>query len=274
MKKGSVLLLACTLLLSGCGANSEKEIKPTPSTKQTIEQNNDINIEKLSTKIEVTEANGLVTMKYSLRNNDTIPANFTFPSSQIVDYTIKDEKGQVVYQSSKDLSYTQVITKSTIPENSAKVWEEQVNFADKKLPYGNYEVTANFVPSKVNEKDLNNGAIKPVSQTFSYHKLSTVNENGSKIIVKGENGQYEIKGTYLSDQDKIYYSVEDGHNTLVDETVLPIKIKTGSVNLLDFNVNVPKESLPINGTVTLVLYEKNKDDQVSKSMSITLQQFK
>ena len=184
LKKGSILLLAFTLLLSGCGANNEKEIKTTPSTKQTIEQNNDIDLSKLSTKLEVVETNGLVTMNYSLRNNDTVPANFTFPSSQIIDYTIKDEKGQVVYQSSKDLSYSQVITNVTIPENKAQVWEEQVNFEEKKLPFGTYEVTANFVATKVNDKNIN-GAIKSVSQTFSYHKVSTVNENGSKIIVSG-----------------------------------------------------------------------------------------
>ncbi|PGS51010.1 BsuPI-related putative proteinase inhibitor [Bacillus sp. AFS041924] len=273
MKKGAILLLASSLLLSGCGANSKKELKPTPSTKQTVGQSNDIEVEKLSPSLEVTEVNGLVTMKYSIRNNNKIPANFTFSSSQIVDYTIKDESGQVVYQSSKDMVYAQVITNVTIPEDQVQVWQEQVNFVNKKLPYGNYEVTANIVASKVNEKNLT-GEITPVTQSFSYQKLSSVNENGSKIIVSGENGQYKIKGTYLSEQDTIYYSVEDGHNTLIAETALPIKIRTGSINLLDFNIDIPKESLPTNGTVTLYIYEKNKDNQVLKSMNVTLQQIK
>lgn len=272
LKKRYILLLTCSLLLSGCGANNEKEIKPTPSTKQTIEQNNDIDISKLSTKLEVTEANGLVTMRYSLRNGDTIPAKLTFPSAQVIDYTIKNAKGEVVYQSSKDLSYAQAITDVTIPEEKAQVWQEQVNLADKKLPFGNYEVTANIVAKSINDKDVQ-GEIKPIQQSFSYHKVSTVNDNGSKIVISGENGHYEIKGTYLSDQDTIYYSVEDGHNNLIDETVLPVKIKSGSVNLLDFSLDVPKESLPNNGVITLVIYEKNKDDQVTKSLIAPLQQF-
>ncbi len=272
LKKRYILLLTCSLLLSGCGANNEKEIKPTPSTKQTIEQNNDIDISKLSTKLEVTEANGLVTMRYSLRNGDTIPAKLTFPSAQIIDYTIKNAQGEVIYQSSKDLSYAQAITDVTIPEEKAQVWQEQVNLADKNLPFGNYEVTANIVAKSINDKDVQ-GAIQPIQQSFSYHKVSTVNDNGSKIVISGENGHYEVKGTYLSDQDTIYYSVEDGHNNLIDETVLPVKIKSGSVNLLDFSLDIPKESLPNNGVITLVIYEKNKDDQVTKSLIAPLQQF-
>ncbi|MFB7139612.1 BsuPI-related putative proteinase inhibitor [Gottfriedia sp. NPDC056225] len=273
MKKGAILFLACTLLLSACGANSEKEVKPASSTKETVTQNNSIDVEKFSPKLEVTEANGQVTMKYSLHNGNTIPANFSFSSSQIVDFTIKDESGQVVYQSSKDMMYAQVLTNITIPEGKTQVWEEKVNFVHNKLPYGNYEIIANFVSTKVNDEDLN-GGIKPVSQTFSYHQSSAVNEDDSKIIVSGKNGQYAVKGMYLSDEDTIYYSVEDGHNNLIDETKLPIKMKSGTVNLIDFNVNIPKEDLPSNGTVILEIYEKGNDDQISKSMSITLQQFK
>jgi Intracellular proteinase inhibitor len=272
LKKRYVLLFACSLLLTGCGANSEKEIKPTPSTKQTIEQNNEIDLKKLSTKLEVTEANGLVTMKYSLRNSGDIPANFTFPSAQTIEFTIKNDKGEVVYQSSKDMSYAQVLTNIEVPNASAKVWEEQVNFVDKSMPYGNYEVTANFVATAVNDKKLN-GEITQVTQPLSYHKLTTINENGSKVVISGENGHYEIKGTYLSEQDEIFYSVEDGHNNLIDETILPVKIKSGSVNLLDFSLDIPKESLPNNGVVTLIIYEKNKDDQVTNSINVALQQF-
>lgn len=272
LKKGAILLLVCSLLFTGCGANNEKEIKPTPSTKQTIEQNNEIDVKKLSTKLEVTEANGLVTMKYSLRNGDTIPANFTFPSAQIIDFTIKNEEGQVVYQSSKDLFYAQVITDLTIPEGKAEIWEEQVSFPDKSIPYGNYVISANFVATKINDKEIKE-PIAPIQEPLTYHKISTINENGSKIVVSGLDGVYEIKGTYLSEDESIFYSVEDGHNSLIEETNLPVKLKTGSINLLDFSLNIPKDSLPNNGVVTLVIYEKNADDQVTNTIHIPLQHF-
>ena len=171
LKKRSILLLVCSLLLSGCGAKSDKEIKSTPSTKQTVGQINEIDIKKLSPTLEITEANGLVKMKYSLRNDNKISANFTFPSSQTVDFTIKDESGQVVYESSREMAYAQVITNVAVPSGKTQVWEEQVNFVDKKLPNGNYEITANIVASKVNEKDLN-GEIKPVTETVTYKKVS------------------------------------------------------------------------------------------------------
>ncbi len=167
LKKGSILLLACSLLLSGCGAKSDKEIKPTPSTNQTVGQINEIDVEKLSPTLEITETNGLVKMKYSLRNDNKIPANFTFPSSQTVDFTIKNESGQVVYQSSREMVYAQVITNVAVPGGKTQVWEEKVSFVNKNLPFGNYEITANIVASKVNEKNLN-GEIKPVTQTISY----------------------------------------------------------------------------------------------------------
>ncbi|MEE6451771.1 BsuPI-related putative proteinase inhibitor [Gottfriedia acidiceleris] len=170
MKKGSILLLACSLLLSGCDAKSDKEKTTTPSTKQTVGQINEIDVEKLSPTLDITEANGVVKMKYSLFNENKIPANFTFPSSQTVEFTIKDESGQVVYQSSREMLYAQVITNVALPSGKTHVWEEQVNFKDKNLPYGNYEITANIVATKVNEKNLN-GEIKPVTQTVSYKKL-------------------------------------------------------------------------------------------------------
>lgn len=167
LKKRTILLLVCSLLLSGCGSKSENEIKPTPNTKETIGQINEFDVEKLSTTLEITKANGLVKMKYSLRNDNKIPANFIFPSSQTVDFTIKDESGQVVYQSSREMVYAQVITNVAVPGGKTQIWEEQVNFLNKKLPHGNYEITANIVASKVNEKDLN-GEIKPVIQTVAY----------------------------------------------------------------------------------------------------------
>jgi Intracellular proteinase inhibitor len=272
LKKGAILLLACLLLFSGCGANNEKEIKPTPSTKQTIEQNNEIDVKKLSTKLEVTEANGLVTMKYSLRNGDTIPAKFTFPSAQIVEFTIKNEAGQVVYQSSKDLSYAQVITDITIPEGKAEIWEEQISFPDKSIPYGNYVVSANLVATMINDKEIKE-PIATIQEPLTYHKISTIDENGSKIVASGLNGTYEIKGTYLSDNESVFYSVEDGHNSIIEETNLPVKLKTGSINLLDFSVNIPKDSLPNNGALTLVIYEKNSEDQITNIINIPLQHF-
>ncbi|UPM53455.1 BsuPI-related putative proteinase inhibitor [Gottfriedia acidiceleris] len=170
MKKRSILLLACSLLLSGCGAKGDKEIKSTPSTKQTVGESNEIDVKKLSPTLQITEANGLVKTKYSLRNENKISANFTFPSSQTVDFTIKDGSGQVVYQSSREMAYAQVITNVVVPSGKAQVWEEQVNFVNKNLPNGDYEITANIVATKVNEKDLN-GEIKPVTQIISYQKL-------------------------------------------------------------------------------------------------------
>lgn len=272
LKKRAILLLACSILLSGCGANNEKEIKPATSTKETLEQNNTIDENKLSTKLEVNEANGLVTMKYSLRNENPIPAKFTFPSAQIVDFEIKDESGKVVYQSSKDLNYAQVITNITVPEQNAQIWEEQVDFSKKNLPYGNYEITANFKATAINDKAAE-GKIAPSKQTVKYEKVTTTSENGSKIMISGENGHYDIKGTYFSHGDNVFYSVEDGHNNLVDETALPIKFKGGSINLIDFNIDIPEKDLPSNGVVTLVIYEKNKDDLVTNSINIALQQF-
>ena len=272
MKRHIILVAAaCLLTLSACGVK-ENDVKPTTSTKQTIEHNDSFKVENLKPGLKVNVANGLLTMSYSINNGNTVPATLSFPTAQQIEFTISSEDGKVVYQSSKDVAFSNIETSSDIPVNQTKTWEEQVNLSTEHLLNGKYKVQAELVSNKINDEKVVSPS-QSLTDEFSYEKVKVSQTKQTDIKVTGENGLYHVKGTYVTKGNKAYYTVEDGHNNFVDETPLPIKSKNGSVANLEFDIKIPKNDLPNNGVVSLVIYEKDKGDQISNDVDTTLQDF-
>ncbi|MBP0724577.1 hypothetical protein J5Y03_05170 [Bacillus sp. RG28] len=271
MKRRIILIAACLFTLSACGVK-EKDVKPATSTKQTIEHNDSFKVESLKPGLKVNVASGLLTMSYSIKNGNTVPANISFPTAQQIEFTISSEDGTIVYQSSKDGAFSNIETNSDILANQTKTWEEQVNLSTRNLQYGKFKVQAELVANKINDEKVVSPS-QALSDEFSYEKVKVSPTKQTDIQVTGENGLYHVKGTFVKIGHKAYYTVEDGHNNLIDETLLPIKSKDGSVANLDFDIKIPKSDLPKNGVVSLVIYEKDSDDQISNSVDTTLQDF-
>jgi hypothetical protein len=272
MKRRIILITACLFTLSACGVK-EKEVKPATSTKQTIEHNDSFKVENLKPGLKVNVANGLLTMSYSINNGNTVPANLSFPTAQQIEFTISSEDGTIVYQSSKDVAFSNIETNSDILANQTKTWDEQVNLSTKNLQYGKFKVQADLVANKINDEKTVSPS-QSLTDEFSYQKVKVSQQSKqTDIQITGGNGLYHVKGTFVKKGHKAYYTVEDGHNNLIDETLLPIKSKDGSVANLDFDIKIPKSDLPKNGVVSLVIYEKDSGDQISNSVDTTLQDF-
>ena len=94
------------------------------------------------------------------------------------------------------------------------------------------------------------------------------------VLVSGKNGAYLVKGEARSQQNSLYYSVEDGHYILVPEQRVKVNEKYPTWSTFLIKVTIPKEKLPDNGTLVLNLYEKDpKDNSMQHVYPVILETF-
>ena len=106
--------------------------------------------------------------------------------------------------------------------------------------------------------------VKPISEEVLF----------KNVLVSGKNGTYLVKGEARSLQNGFYYSVEDGHNILVQEQYVRVYEKYPLWSTFSIEVKIPIEKLPDNGTLVLHLYEKDpKDNSMLHVYPVILETF-
>jgi hypothetical protein len=93
-----------------------------------------------------------------IKNNEQVPLHFEFPTSQYYEITVTDRSGNEVYRYSKGRFFLQALQNLKIePQQTyrkVESWDYQVN--GKRVPAGQYTVTATLLPRKLNDQLLNN----------------------------------------------------------------------------------------------------------------------
>lgn len=114
--------------------------------------------------------NEIVVFELLIKNNEETPFNFEFPTSQYYEITVTDPSGHEVYRYSKGRFFLQALQTIRIDPyqtfRKVESWDYKVN--GKRVPAGQYTVTATLLPRKLNDKPLNN------NQTFVSKKKFTV----------------------------------------------------------------------------------------------------
>ena len=77
------------------------------------------------------------------------------------------------------------------------------------------------------------------------------------VKVREVKGRYTVSGQARVSNGSFYYSVEDGHRTLVSETFL--KVNKEAPHWTTFSIILP-EMKKINGSLFLSLYERDAGD--------------
>ncbi|WP_313800618.1 Gmad2 immunoglobulin-like domain-containing protein [Cytobacillus sp.] len=93
--------------------------------------------------------------------------------------------------------------------------------------------------------------------TDSNENVPIKNELFRHVKASEKNGVYEVKGEIRSNKKEFYYIVEDGHNELITEKRQKVNTTSSKWSKFSFEVVLPKESMPKNGTVILYLFEKD-----------------
>lgn len=94
------------------------------------------------------------------------------------------------------------------------------------------------------------------------------------IAVSGKRGVYTVTGQANVTKGEFFYTVEDGHNEFISETL--VKVSTNYPNWISFelDISIPVEKMPENGTLILNLYEKSESGQILESLPVVLETFK
>lgn len=94
------------------------------------------------------------------------------------------------------------------------------------------------------------------------------------IEVSGDNGEYVVTGEARVFEGVFYYTVEDGHNNLVEETNITVDKGAPAWEPFELKLSLPEDQLPLNGTLTLNLYERSaKDNTVINKYFVKLDEF-
>lgn len=93
-----------------------------------------------------------------IKNKGEASLQLEFPTSQYYEITVTDQSGNEVYRYSKGRFFLQALQNLKIEPlqtyRKIESWDYKVN--GKRVPPGEYTVTATLLPSKINEKSLDN----------------------------------------------------------------------------------------------------------------------
>lgn len=287
MKKFWVILLSTLLLfLAACTNDTEPkeangEEKKDEEKQEMAEQEAEVDMETLTKQITMdatieTTADS-ASFNFSLENTGEESVILGFTSGQLYEIQVMNEEGENVYTFSADKMFTQELKTNELAQDD--VLEANETWSGIEEP-GEYEVTMTFLVDTINDQPLEANLFQ-VTQSFTIEtgveeETEEQDDNTQEketsseypgdgqafrnIIVSGENGNYVVKGEARVFEGTFLYNVEDGHHVQVEPTVVQVNEGAPSWSAFEFNVDIAEEDLPVNGTLTLTLFEESAED--------------
>ncbi|MFT4417132.1 BsuPI-related putative proteinase inhibitor [Fredinandcohnia humi] len=286
MKKRIIILLMLLMgifVVTGCGTTEESlpvnaggdkvenEEKPATENEDTGAEENVL--EKFGTNVSVDAGKNEATFTVSLKNTSDKSVKITFTSGQRYELAVFDANQKEVYRYSIDKLFVQSLEEIELRAGEEKSWPEVWNYTSNdgtRLPAGEYKVVATIVASQANNQKINDNDLQNEA-SFTIPEGNTAFRN---IQVTGENGEYIVTGEARVFEGSFFYSVEDGHEYIIPETVQQASEGAPTWAPFEIKLSIPKEKLPLNGALMIHLYERSaKDGSITNSYHERLQQF-
>lgn len=248
MKKLLALLFAIAVI-AGCGTGEKSN-----SSEEQNSKNSAVELEKMTFAGEITQSEQTVTFDFYIENEHDEAVTVTFPTGQMYDIVITDEQGKAIYQFSEGRMFTQALTERSIPAHDKLAFQEQWDIPDN-VPNGAYDVTIYLVATHINEEEIPAKRYQ-FNETLLIEKAEDVFRN---VSVTGTNGEYTVTGEASVFEGTFYYTVEDGHDYLIEETVVTVEEGAPNWSDFEFQIAIPQDKLT-NTTLTLELYEKSAEN--------------
>lgn len=121
----------------------------------------------------------------------------------------------------------------------------------------------------------NNGeTTEPTNGQTTESQIDSQENNAFRNIkVTGEKGDYIVNGEARVFEGVFFYAVEDGHDYLIEETKIEVNQGAPTWEPFELKISIPQDQLPVNGTVTLTLYEYSaKDNSMTNIFNVKLEQ--
>ncbi|WP_096155165.1 BsuPI-related putative proteinase inhibitor [Bacillus sp. FJAT-45066] len=269
-------LLACLILILSVGCvqqvtnnNNNNVPKPDEETPVAEVPAEVIDLNKIEMDFIALAGSNEVQFVLGLTNKNEAEAELYFSTGQKYEIVVT-KGGNEVYRYTNDRMFTEALEQLTLPSRERLEWEESWNYTidGERLPEGEYEARAFFVPYQISNMEVNDQLF---SMTTNF-VVPAENKAYRNVTVEGENGRYIVRGEGRVFEATASYFVEDGQNYLVEETFFTLKEGAPSWSEFELEINIDQDKLPEHGTVTLVLFERSaKDGSIVNEYYVTLE---
>lgn len=229
------------LLLSGCGFNVEQhseEGSSNPSQDQPeINTDDQTVVEDGSLSINlVTDTFGKYIL--SVQNDSSKDVTLTFPSSQVFDYTIGDQNGEVLHTYSANKSFLQSVSKKTLKPGDKLDTEVDISEHLALLDEGKYKLTI---------------------------WLATSNPDNLKASIKFDyNGEdsLKLKSPFIGSAEVTFHGMIDNHS-------IEVKRRNGETEVFQIPESLVQdvEGLTEGDIITIKYFVNKQNQQVIESIS-------
>lgn len=273
----AMMMGVIVLTLAACGSNGDMDEangegtdnEEQVSEDQESEVDMDALINQMAMDVEVNTSEDAANFDFSLTNTGEEAVNLGFTSSQQYEVKVTNASGENVYTFSSDKSFTQEMTTTELANGDSLSASEA--WTDVKP--GDYEATVTFLVDTINDQSVEAQPFE-MTQPFTIEEAQEEPEektdvkkfegNGEafrNITVEGEKGSYIVKGEARVFEGAFMYSIEDGHNVIVEPTAVQVDGSGApSWSPFEIEVSIPKEKLPEFGTMTMSIFEASAKD--------------
>jgi hypothetical protein len=309
MKRLFIYLLSILLfVITGCASTNEGTSDSVNSSegshgtgeiiddKKQAKETADVSqyIKHLDFSVIVEQANGAFILE--LLNNSEETMEIGFSSGQQYEIIVRNkDTNEEVYRFSEGKMFTEALIFKELASKESLTWYVDWEFGS--LPPGSYVVTATLMPLNINEIPIDG---TPFVKEEEFQIKETINEpskeNGNdnpdnskkettrtfdiannafrNLKVTGSDGFYTVTGEGRVFEAVFSYHIEDGNQILQEETFFPLNEGAPAWSPFEINIELSKDKLPANGTVTIVLYERSaKDGSPTNEIVLPLEQF-
>ncbi|KAA0546492.1 hypothetical protein FZW96_14695 [Bacillus sp. BGMRC 2118] len=283
--KQFILSLSIIFIMAGCGTSENNNANGNSEQDSKEATTSSIDVADFKTTLDVDQTKEKVIFNIAFSNEGEEDANVLFSSGQKFELVVTNAKNEEVYRYSTGKMFTMALeTVKLSPGEKLELsdeWDYMMN--GEKVPPGEYKATVTMIPKEINDMVVDANTFQ-AETVFTIEELrgesssdSEQQENSAfrNMKVSGKDGQYKITGEARVFEATFFYTVEDGHEVLIPETVVQAKEGAPSWSQFELNLSIPKDKLPKNGTITAQIYERSaNDDSIVNRVNLALQQFK
>lgn len=209
-------------------------------------------------EVKAEEGNGGVEIELTAYNSTPDKMILEFPSSQFFDYIVMDHSGKEVYRYSDNKAFLQAVQRITLKSGEQKVWQSKWAHSSSEgqiIPPGEYMVKAFLQVKQVNGKPVEERIVQSVKLT-----IEEQNPSFKKVKMVSSGNSYCVRGQANVSAGSFYYTVEDGHNILKEETMVKVNKESPNWSEFEFSFELGRDEIVKNRPVLLNLYERDLED--------------
>ncbi|WP_202078511.1 BsuPI-related putative proteinase inhibitor [Caldalkalibacillus salinus] len=284
---GVTLLLGSMVMASACGQTNSTIGDPGTGEGDDSENKN----LPVETSLKVSQEENVLQFEIELVNNSGESIELPFSSGQQFEVIVYDENDEVLYQYSEGKSFTMALENLQLEANESEVWTDEWTIENDVTAGDTLTVVADVVIAEQEDYAISaeqlqvtetvifedtldsNAGVEEGTEQEQESDTALQNDAFRHIKIEGDHGKYTITGEARVFEAQFHYAVTDGHTYFAEGTT---QTTDGAPAWGEFKIDIElkEQNLPLNGTLTLELYEESaKDGSPTNQLAIPLETF-